>query len=508
MGLNLGGGFARGVLQGQSIFQSFHDQYERGQQKRDLAEIASAKTEDSVGFTPEQGQQINELAANGYKIDFDAANKAYTAKNDSGDTKTIAMGGVTDFMGKRTTRVSEDAARINAMADVFGRTDPFKATQLRSQARREERDRIRDSREDKQWARDDALLKIDEEMGRTFQNSLKNADGTARVATADDHLANMQQRISRYSGAGFSKEAEALMREHYSMANVKLQMEGKERENAATKVVGLLDAGDPSGVVDYYNKYMPTGDKLTGVEVGKDGSVLLQRTGLDGKPGEPLRAKSIEDLKRTIVGSVDYKQAYQISQDMFRNNLSLKQDARADNADVRDGRRLDEQIRHNRAQEGRAAATHAMAMADRNELRNVREALARESDPNLTQTQIRAIRAGLIQTPGADKSNVKYEFDPTRLHKMFGETSVDPLTGKETVKRNPAEEKKFMEYMGDNPAIRDLDEGLVKYNRAKTQAEKKERAQQPPKISGAAEYAKLPSGARFTDPNGDVRVKP
>mgnify|MGYP007039740818 CR=1 FL=1 len=62
MGLNLGGGFAQGMAQGQSIVIAFNDQYERGQQKRELADIASAKSEESTGFTPAQGLQLEELA--------------------------------------------------------------------------------------------------------------------------------------------------------------------------------------------------------------------------------------------------------------------------------------------------------------------------------------------------------------------------------------------------------------------------------------------------------------
>ena len=116
MGLNLGGGFAQGMAQGQSIFKTFNDQYERGQQKRELADIASAKSEESTGFTPAQGLQLEELAKQGYQIDFDKGANAYVAKNEAGDTKSIAMSGVTDFLGERTagsmTQGQQDSARM------------------------------------------------------------------------------------------------------------------------------------------------------------------------------------------------------------------------------------------------------------------------------------------------------------------------------------------------------------------------------------------------------------
>ena len=515
MGLNLGGGFARGVLQGQSIFQNFHDQYQKGEQARELADVANAKATESTGFTADQGKQLESLASQGFdNITFDDKANAYTAKNAAGESKTVAMGGVTDYMGNRMAggvaenKVAINQQRMQAIADVIGKQDPVRGVQMRNEADKMAFEAKRQGREEKQWAEEDAITAIDTGLGKDFQASLVDGDGKARAATVDDYLTQSQKRVAALSAGGHAKAAGEELQKNLAWTHTKIQLDGKAREEAFGKAAYAAANGDYSPMQDAYNKYVPDGMKVTGVDVGKDGTITMNRVGADGKAAEPKVFKSRDELLATMNTLNNPMALYQYAGSEQQRALQLKQDARADNADARSDRQLNEQIRHNRAQEGRAAATHAASMADRKELRDVREALARESDPNLTPTQIRAIRAGLIQTPGADKSNVKYEFDPVRLHKMFGETSVDPLTGKETVKRNPAEEKKFMEYMGDNPSIRDLDEGLVKYNRAKTQAEKKERAQQPPKISGAAEYAKLPSGARFTDPNGAVRVKP
>lgn len=118
-------------------------------------------------------------------------------------------------------------------------------------------------------------------------------------------------------------------------------------------------------------------------------------------------------------------------------------------------------------------------LADKRETRNVREALARETSPEMTPTQLRAVRAGIIQTPGADNAKAKFDYDPVKVQKAFGETVTDGITGKETVKRNPAEERKFQEFMADNPGIRDVDEGLVRYNRAKVQGERANRPAPP-----------------------------
>ena len=494
--MTLGSGFAAGLAQGQQFTRGIADAYRAGQQMNDardqaaqkeaLKGIASATAVESTGYTADQGKALEGLAAKGYKIDFDDAQKAYVARNEAGDTKTIAMQGVTDFMGERSagsmSREQQDSARMLAMADVIGRTDPERGLQMRQQFRQGQHAEKRQAREEKQWAREDGIEALDKEIGQSFKDSLRGEDGKERAATADDYLANMQQKIARYSGAGFAKEAESAMKEHYAMANIKLQTESKEREAAITKTIARLDAGDASGVVDYYNKFLPTGDKLTGVELGKDGKVVAQRVRPDGSELPPMTMGSIDELRTGLLKSADYKFAYQISQDQFTNNLKLRSERRADNADRRAA-----------GADARAAASHGIAMEDRRErlndkreLRDVREAMARESNPSISDTQIRAVRAGILQTPGADNAKAKYDYDPVKVQKAFGETIPGRFPGdKDTVKRDIDKERRFQEFMADNPNIRDVDEGLVKFNAADVKRTRSEKAGRASAVQGA-----------------------
>lgn len=152
---------------------------------------------------------------------------------------------------------------------------------------------------------------------------------------------------------------------------------------------------------------------------------------------------------------------YQYSQDEFRNQLQLKADRRVDHADQRAA-----------GADARAAASHGIGIEDRREqlndkreLRDVREAMARESDPSISDTKIRAVRAGILQTPGADNTKAKYGYDPVKVQKAFGETIPGRFAGdKDTVKRDMDKERRFQEFMADNPNIRSVDEGLVKFN--------------------------------------------
>lgn len=479
------GGLAAGILQGQQIFQNFHNQFQQGKQQRQLEEIANEKAQESTGFTADQGKELEGLAKQGYAIDFDQAKNAYVARNEAGDTKTVAMQGVTDFMGERTAgsmpREQQDNARMLAMADVIGRTDPARGIQMRQQVQQGVHASKRQAREEKQWAQEDDVERIDRDIGDQFKASLVGEDGKPRAATADDYLVNSQKRAFALAQAGHTKQADAAMKDHMAQSHIKIQMDAAQRKEAAGKAAAAIAAGDYSVAADFYNRYVPSGSKVTGIEAGKDGQIVMNRTGLDGKPMEPMTIKNQGEALAMLRALDDPMALYQYSQGEFQNQLRLRGEARADNAD----RRADRADSRAAAADGRAAANHAETMRDRRELRDVREALAKETDPNMTATQLRAVRAGILQTPGADNTKQKFDYDPVKVQKAFGETVTDSMTGRETVKRNQAEERKFQEFMADNPNIRDVDEGLVRYNRSKVQGE---RANRPAPPDAAVQY--------------------
>lgn len=477
---NYRNGLASGFLQGQSIFNSVQGMFKKGQQERAIDEIANAKPEESQGFTAQQGQQLEGLAKQGFdNITFDDKTQAYVAKNAAGEAKTVAMGGVTDFMGERTagsmSREQQDNTRMLAVADVLGKTDPARGIQMRQQVQQGQHAVKRQGREEKQWAIEDDVERIDGELGKKFQQSLMGPDGAPRQATADDYLANSQQRAFALAQGGHTKAADQAMKDHMAQSHIKIQMEAAQRKEAAGKAAAAIGAGDYSVAADFYNRYVPSGSKVTGIEPGKDGQLVMNRTGLDGKPMAPMTFKN-QGEALSMLQSLDNPMAlYQYSQSEFQNQLRLRGEKRADNAD----RRADHADSRAAAADGRAAASHSVAMSDRQEIRSVREALAKEANPSMTPAQLRGVRFGVLQTPGADSAKAKYDYDPVKVQKAFGETAVDPITQKETVKRNAAEEKKFMEFMGANPSIRDVDEGLVRYNRSKVQIERGNRPAPP-----------------------------
>ena len=96
----------------------------------------------------------------------------------------------------------------------------------------------------------------------------------------------------------------------------------------------------------------------------------------------------------------------------------------------------------------------------------------------------------------SERGTTKYDFDPIKVQKAFGETSTDPLTGKDSVKRNPAAEQKFMEFLADNPSIRDVDEGLLRFNRARVLTEREAGATMREKVGGAMSQENLNATAK------------
>lgn len=465
-------------------FNAAFDTVNRVGREIELSQVANAKPEESTGFTAQQGEELSSLAKEGFdNITFDHASKAYVAKNSTGESKTVLMQGVTDFMGKRYAGQGQDVAdnaRAQAYAGAIGKYDPEGGMRMAQQARQGIFAARQQARQEKQWAREDSIEAIDQESGRALKAAMIDAEGNPIPATPDIYLGNIQQRAGRLAQAGHSKQAEEALHQFYGLAEAKIRLDAKSREKEAAPAMAAFQAGNTQALVDYYNKYVPGATKITSIERGQDGGYTINSTGLDGKPA-PARQVDQRGMLAMAQSLNDPGALLQHAWNEANFGLRLRGEARADNADRRADRA-----------DGRAAAAHGLAMADRGErladkreARDVREALARESSPEMTPTQLRAVRAGIIQTPGADSPKAKFDYDPVKVQKAFGETTTDPLTGKDTVKRNPAEERKFQEFMADNPSIRDVDEGLVKFNRARIQSE---RASRPAPPDAAVQY--------------------
>lgn len=412
--MRLGSGFAAGMAQGQSLASNAIRLYKEAKLEADLKEVGEAQGEESTGFTAQQGKELEGLAAKGYKIDFDQGTNAYVARNDAGDTKAVAAGGVTDFMGRRTAGGVE-AARASAYADVMSKYDPAKGFQLRRDLARDAREDARYVREQKQWAREDSIEDIEAKAGAALKASMVDKDGNPVAATPDLYLANIQQRAGMLAQAGHAKQSQEAMTQFYGLADVKIRHDAKQREQDALPAMTAFQSGNTQPLVDYYNKYVPGSTKISAIERGPDGGYVIQAVGADGRP-LPSRTVDERGMLAMAQSLNDPKALLQHAWNEANYSLRLRGEARADNAD----RRADRADARAAAADGRAATTHAQTQGERKETRSVLEALYREKNPNATPAEIAAAGLGKITVPGT--GSVSRE-ERMRFTSLLGETS-------------------------------------------------------------------------------------
>ncbi len=455
----------------------------------ELANVADAKPEESTGFTQEQGQELDNIAKQGFNnITFDDATKSYVAKNAAGEAKTIAQQGVTDFMGQRYAGQGQQVqnnAKNMAIAGVFDRYDPEAGMNMRAKANDLAFQAKQRERTEKDWASEDSIKAIDNEMGAALKASMVDKDGQPVQVTPDMYLANIQQRAGRLAQAGHSKQAQEAMQQFYGMADVKLRLDSKQREQDAIPAMTAFKSGNTQALVDYYNKYVPGGAKISSIERTKDGAYVISSA---GPGGESLPSRTLDERGMLAMAQSlnDPKALLQHAWDEANYGLRLRSEKRADNADRRAA-----------GADARAAAAHGIAMEDRRErlaekreLFSVREALAREADPAISDAKLRAVRAGVLPAPGAEKG--KTDIDVTMVRKFF-----TPEKGTLGAVHDAKGEAEFWDFVGKNN-FRTTDQALMSY----VQRER------PRKIGSLSEANNLPSGARFVDPNGVVRMKP
>lgn len=442
-------------------FNAAYDTSSKVAQDWETAQVARAAPEQSQGFTQEQGQQLQAAADSGQydigtKMNDDGSFAGYTvtAKSDPASQGLVAQQGVTDFLGKRYAGGLDegkiDTIRSRAVADVIGKYDPVQGLQLKRQAKQDERDDMRWGRQEKEWQQADDVDALDKNITSGWEQSLVGDDGKRRDPTIDDYVSLSQKRALELGRAGFTKEAQAAFKEGLSNAHIKMQLDAEERNKALGDVAAAVGAGDYGAAAAFYNKYVPSGMKVGAITPGKDGSLSITGTALDGQPVTKQLKNQGELL--SLFGSLkDPMALYNYSQGEFRNQLAL-------NADKRAG-----------AAEGRAAASAARENNERTQKMEVLGKIATEA--GMTPTQVQGVRLGVLGVPGTEKE--KYNYDPTKIAKAFGETSVDELTGKETVKRNQGEEQRFGQWWAANPSIKDADHALVEYNKVRAQGQQR-----------------------------------
>ena len=467
--------FINGFMGGMSTARSLGGMIDAKKDAEDLEGIANAKPEESTGFTAEQGDELRRLAESGqYDIGYDEAAKAYTVtpKADPTQTGAIAQQGVTDFLGERragTMSSSEvENTRQMAMAGVVGRRDPREASRMRREVVQSERDdqrfameKTRMERENKRYEKEDAedafTKQMEADVGQYMQGRLTGEDGQQRPAKIDDYLAASQYRAAKLMGAGKMDAAEKVIKEHNAQSFMKIQLEGAERDKALGETIAAVNAGNLEAARGFYDRFLPDGANIISFNQDKSGAITAERTSASGQPMAPLVFKDTNHLTASLSALKDPMAVYNYSQNEFRNSLAIKADQRADRA------------------EGRAAASHAVSMANQGRDRSEAAAKAaagvalfKQNNPGATPVELEAVRQGILSA--APKTGGAYKVEAGDVATLLGTPAtdaqgnalVDPLTGRQVVNRNPERERALFKFMRENN-ITSTDEGLAKF---------------------------------------------
>jgi hypothetical protein len=190
--------FLDGINNGLSLAQRFSTMRDQ----RDMREVANAMPEESTGYTAADGEQLQGLASakdpSGnpyYNVTADEAGNYSVAPNQDaqgfglseyqGSTDPVKMGQgtVTDFFGERTAGSLSDgqvnARRTGKMADVISRSDPERASRMRTDAKNQERQGLQYQREEQDWQRKEKAAKEDD----AFKQAYKDTYGSTIYAT-------------------------------------------------------------------------------------------------------------------------------------------------------------------------------------------------------------------------------------------------------------------------------------------------------------------------------------
>jgi hypothetical protein len=431
-------GFASGFKVGwDSVGEGLRER-ERQEMLKGVKDAIDANPEESTGFTAEQGAEIQKLAESGkFNIGYDHENKAYffapksglggDAANSPGEgaaaeaatPRSIAMSGVTDFMGKRTagslTPGQVQSSRNMAVARAVGKLDPVRGFEMQRQMVRDEQDQTRFDREGERFAQEktrfdrenlDRAREDEYKTGRqallaqgnfaklTAQNTEAQtvygqalADYEAQVAKGGNQSALIAPQAPKpvRPTAGQMMEDYANLIQHDAKFG-KVSTEGlmkigeliKQIEGEGyTKAMRLAQSGAPlAAVMKEFN--------ANGKSQAKPEDVVSDKM-VPGADGVPARVITFKD--GTTINALSELNAMGQAQSVYEQFYKARTDKRADDAQ----KRLDQNDKNDRSDK-KAKADAAVG-------------IYKEQNPGATPAQLAAVRQGVIEAvTTADKN--------------------------------------------------------------------------------------------------------
>lgn len=447
-------GFNRSLIQGLDTGAKLYDRYQAAKQKGEISALASMKPEETTEYSPEDAQQLHDIAnakdAQGnpyYQLEA-KQDGSYGLSMRGEDGSYAQVDGAqfkpqmyTEFMGQRIqgglSPQQESKMRNAAIANATMKYDPVQGLQMQRQAAQDAREDERYGREQKKWEQEDSIAAIDKQLGGEWQKRLTGEDGQMRTPGPQDFVQQAQQRAYALGQAGHFKEANDAYKDALNGGYLQIRLDSAQREEAMGPAITAAYAGNFDGVKDFYNRFIPGGQKVTDIAMGKDGRLTMTGIGLDGKPSVIGQVGGVDELAAIVSATKDPMAVYNFAGHQLTRQLQLQSAARA-------------------------AATHAQNMGLRQEKQALLGELAK--DAGLTPTQARAVQLGLMKLPGLG-GDEKFDINPSKVATYF--SKADPDTP-DKIRRSPEDERAFSAWAVENN-ITDTNKGLFLYEKHRNQ---------------------------------------
>lgn len=418
-------GFAAGFKVGRDAVSDGQKQRELREMREGIKLAMEAKPEQSVGFTAEQGAELEAAARRGDKVDvaykddgqgnqvFDRYVITPAVPQDGSGTapasRDVAMQGVTDFMGQRTAGAIDDARlaamRNQAVVNAVKQYDPVQGFSLQRQLQQDEREGLRFGREKKQWEQDDAYQT---ERKRLIEQSPVTQANNAYSAAMQDHQAK-QAAWEQGGRQGPAPVAPAMpdvspaqrmlalvpIMQHdfkYGKTNAEgmMQFDNKfselQKEGYFAAVAAAHNGADAQTVARLFNASgkvkIPPG--ALRISDGKDAAGMPTRvlSFVDESTGETVRIDTASEA--AAIGKL---QAFR--DDFFKSNAN---------------ERGNQQLQIAKNADARAGASAATDLADKKAKADAAVALFKQRTPNATTAELEAVRRGIIDINPGDKN--------------------------------------------------------------------------------------------------------
>lgn len=407
--------FARNFMMGQQIAQNALDTYEMARRKASLAEVMGSTPEQRQGFTEEQAGDLHAAAASGQydigiKTNADGTFASYTVtpKADPTQTGTVAMQGVTDFLGKRYAGTLDEGqimgARQRALAGVLMKNDPIQGMRMLRDLKTDERDDARWDRQTKTWEREDReQAKRDEyETGR--QQLFGQTRFAQTQAQYQQQMAEYQQQLEAWKQNPTGLQPVAPTRPEYSIGDSLADRAMLIDHDAK---YGRLDARTFGEFTDLMQRVQSEGYERT-LRLAQSGApvqeVIKAFNGTGKVQADPANIVSDKMVKRpdgVTTRAIQYRdangQVRTIDTVAELDALGKAGDVFTRYFQVNQDRRADTQLQLNVNADRRAAGN---AQREREEARaraDAAVAIYKERNPNATPAELEAVRRGVIE---------------------------------------------------------------------------------------------------------------